>query len=455
MLRARDVASAPVKRAAAQVGVAAIVVAVVGYVAQFLAARWLGPANYAKFAVFWAVLFIIVGCLGGIAQEVIRVSRVMKLRLDAGLTADAGFDRPPRIAVLAVSIGAGAAAVVLLTGAFWGPPTFGADWPRAIALLSLAGILVAGGLSVGGMAAGLARWRTYSLLVIMEGIARLVFFVVAALLVPTVLGFSIAAVLAFVPGILVALLWRPLRHQSFSIRSDTGVGESTTRILRSMAASGLSGVLVIGWPALLSAAADANPRGSTASSLGVLILLVTLTRTPIMVPLTSFQNVLLARFTGLDLRHRRRWVAIGSGLIVVAGGLLAGLAALTVPTLLPLVFGADYQADAGIAAGLAAATAGLGIITLTGIAAITAARHTLYLLGWGIAIAVTLLVLFLAPLPIEWATVLALIAGPLTGAAVQLLALRDPRRAGRGISGQTTGGARSWRRAASQPPGVR
>jgi O-antigen/teichoic acid export membrane protein len=443
------------RRAAAQVGAAAMVVAVAGYVAQFLAARWLGPADYAKFAVFWAVLFVIVGCLGGIAQEVIRVSRVMKLRLDASLTPDPGLGRTPRIGVLAVSIGASTAAVVLLTGLIWGPPTFGVGWPLPIVLLSLAGILVGGALSVGGMAAGLARWRTYSLLVVLEGMARLSFFVVAALLVPTVLGFSIAAVLAFVPGILVALLWRPLRRESFSIRSDTPVGESTTRILRAMAASGLSGVLVIGWPALLSAASHANPRGSTASSLGVLILLVTLTRTPIMLPLTSFQNVLLARFTGLDLRGRRRWVALGAGIIVAAGGLLAGLAALVAPPLLPLVFGADYQADAGVVAGLTAATAGLGIITLTGIAAITAARHTLYLLGWGTAIAVTLFVLFLAPLPIEWATVLALIAGPLTGAAVQVLALRDPRSAERGISGQTTGGARSWRRAASLPPAVR
>jgi O-antigen/teichoic acid export membrane protein len=442
------------KRAAAQVGAAAIVVAVVGYIAQFLAARWLGPASYVKFAVFWAVLFIIVGCLGGVAQEVIRVSRVLKLRLDAGLTPDPGFGRTPRIAALAVSIGACTAAVVLLTGLFWGPPTFGADWPLAIALLALAGILVGGALGVGGMVAGLARWRTYSLLVILEGVARLSFFVVAALLVPTVLGFSIAAVLAFVPGVVVALLWAPLRRESFSIRSDTPVGESTTRILRAMAASGLSGVLVIGWPALLSAASHANPRGSNASSLGVLILLVTLTRTPIMVPLTSFSNALLARFTGLDLHDRRRWVASGAGIIVVASGLLAGLAALVGPPLLPVVFGPAYRADAGIVAGLTAATAALGIITLTGIASLTAARHTVYLLGWCIAIVVTLLVLFLAPVPMEWATVLALVSGPLTGAAVQTVALRHPRSSDRGIS-RRAGGAHAYGRASNLPRAVR
>jgi len=415
------------RRAAAQVGAAAIVVAVAGYVALFLAARGLGPADYTQFAVFWAVLFVIVGSLSGASQEVIRVSRVAKLHRDARLSPELERGPTPRIGVVAVSIGACMSIVVVLSGLLWGPPTFGAGWPVAVALLSLASVFVGGSLSVGGMAAGLARWRTYSLLVILEGVGRTVFFVVAALLVPTVLGFSIAAVLSFFPVLLVAVFSGSLRRESFSIRSDTPVRESTTRMLRAIVAAGISSILVIGWPALLSAAATVNPRGSNAVSLGVLILLVTLTRAPLMVPLTSFQNALVARFTGLDLDGRRRWVGAGTGIIVVASGVLAGLAALIGPPLLPLVFGSQYQASGAIIAALTAATAGLGIITLTGVAAITAARHSLYLLGWGLAITVSCLTLFLAPMPFEWATVLALIVGPLAGAAVQLAALSSVR----------------------------
>ena len=106
--------------------------------------------------------------------------------------------------------------------------------------------------------------------------------------------------------------------------------------------------------------------------------------------------------------------------------MLAALAALLGPPLLLLIFGEAYRADAGIVAALTAAAAGLGIITLTGVAAITAGRHSRYLLGWVVAIVLSLLLLFLAPLPFEWAAVLALIAGPLTGAGVQLGALRSP-----------------------------
>jgi O-antigen/teichoic acid export membrane protein len=416
------------KRAAAQVGAAAVIVAIAGYVAQFLAARWLGPAQYTTFAVFWAVLFIVVGSLSGVGQEVIRASRVSAIARDAEGTGDPHRDHP-RIGVVAITIGTCAAGVVFLTGLIWAPRAFGADWLVPLVLLSLAGVFVSGSLAVGSMFAGLARWRTYSLFVILEGIARITFFGLAALLMPTVLGFSIAAVLAFVPGVLVGLLIGPLRRASFSIRSDSPVGRSTTRILRSMAASSLSSVLVVGWPALLSAAAAVNPRGSTAISLGVLILLVTLTRAPLMVPLTSFQNALVARFTSLQFADRRRWVAVGIGIIVAGSLVLAGLAALLGPPLLPLIFGHGYRTDPGIVAALTGAASGLGIITLTGVAAITSGRHNRYLLGWFVAIVVALAVLFLAPLPFEWATTLALILGPLGGAAVQLSALRTPAAA--------------------------
>ena len=414
------------KRAAAQVGAAAIIVAIAGYVAQFLAARWLGPAHYTTFAVFWSILFILIGTLSGAGQEIIRVSRVSKLRRDAQQTSVRDHTHP-RLAPIAITIGAGTAVVVFLTGLIWAPLAFGAEWLQPLILLSLAGVFVSGTVAVGSTFAGLARWLIYSMMVTLEGVARLVFFLLAALLLPTVLGFSIAAVLAFVPGVLLGLLWPALRHETFSTRSDSPVGLTSTRLLRSMGASTLSSLLVVGWPAILSAAAAANPRGSSAVSLGVLILLVTLTRAPLMVPLTSFQNALVARFTGLGHEERRRWTARGIGLIALGSCVLAGLAAIFGPPLLPLIFGHAYQAGPGIVAALTGAAAGLGIITLTGVVAITSGGHSRYLLGWVVAIVVALLVVFLAPLPFEWATVVALILGPLAGAAVQLGALRQPR----------------------------
>lgn len=413
------------KIAATQVGAATIIVAVAGYAAQFFAARSLGPANYTVFAVFWALLYMLVGALSGAAQEVIRVSRLSKIERDSQPDSKQNAAHP-RIGFVAITTGVSIGFTIFLTGFVWGPGAFGSDWLLQVFLLSLAVVLVSGSVAVNGMLAGLARWRLYSTLAMLEGVARLFFFVIAALFLPNVLGFSLASVLSFVPGLLVGFLWGPLRRDSLAIRSDSLARLSSTRILRSVAAAGLSSVLVVGWPAILSAASVLNPRGSTAVSLGVLILLLSLTRAPLMVPLTSFQNALVARFTGLDPTDRRRWVASGIGIIAVGSCLLAALAALLGPVLLPLIFGNGYQASAAIIAALTAAAAGLGIITLTSVAAITSGRHSSYLLGWMVALAVALAVLFLLPVPFEWATVLALILGPLVGASVQLTAPRRP-----------------------------
>jgi len=137
-----------------------------------------------------------------------------------------------------------------------------------------------------------------------------------------------------------------------------------------------------------------------------------------------FLYAAIPKLTGRGIERWTGFSDLPSGLVKFIGttellgaiGLIVPMATAVIPALTPL------------------AAVGLGIITLTGIASMTAARHTIYLLGWGIAIVVTLLLLFLAPLPIEWATVLALVAGPLAGAAVQSVALRDPGSSDQGQS---------------------
>lgn len=149
------------KRAAAQVGVAASVVAIIGLVALILASRWLGPEEYTRFAVFWALLFVLIGTLGGASQEVIRVARVAKLALDAGIGAKPVGLGTPRIVLVTIIMGVATAVLVLLIGLLVGPWLLGVDWLSTVILLSLAGLLVGGALGVGSTVAGLAQWRTY------------------------------------------------------------------------------------------------------------------------------------------------------------------------------------------------------------------------------------------------------------------------------------------------------
>jgi hypothetical protein len=115
---------------------------------------------------------------------------------------------------------------------------------------------------------------------------------------------------------------------------------------------------------------------------GVVILAVTLTRAPLLVPLTAMQGNLIAHF--VDRRTER-------------------LRALLAPA------------------------APIALLTLTGAAAVAAAQHRAYSLGW-VGATVASVLLLLLPLPLETRTVVALLCGPLIGIAVHLGALARAHR---------------------------
>ena len=234
----------------------------------------------------------------------------------------------------------------------------------------------------------------------------------------------VATVVGFAATLLQPAFDRQTRQQIGAVRHDAPLGVAIGRVLQAMVATGFSGILINGLPVLITAAAAVNSRGATPAGLGVLILLVILTRAPLTVPLSSFQSALIARFTGLDSAGRRRWLGLGVLVILGASVVLAALAALVGPLLLPLVFGAGFEAGPWIIGALTAAASGLGIIALTSAAALAASRHTLYLVGWSVAIVVSLVVLFTIPIAIEWATVAAVAAGPIAGAVVHVAGLR-------------------------------
>lgn len=412
------------KRAAAQVGGAAIIGAIVGYLGQFFAARWLGPAQYADFAVFWGVLFTMQFALGGIPLEVTRLARLEKLQLDLGEKADRSG---PRLIVVMAAISLAASAALLASGPLWAPAVLGVDWWPKLLLLAPVPLLTFPSLAAGGVLAGMARWRAYAAFSIVEGVVRLVLFLLAVVFLPTVLAFCAATVLAFLSTPLVVLAVRRLRDPVAALRSDVPAGATVSRMLRAMLASGLSGVLLNGTAAVLATAAAAVPRGVTPAELGVLVLLVTLTRAPLLVPIAAFQTALIARFTGLEESAKRRWIPAGIGLLAVATAVLAGLAALVGPPLLPILFGDAYVAGPGLFASLVGASFGLAVVTLTGMVTLSESRHTAYLVGWMVAIGATIALVWLLPIAFEWATVIALGVGPLLGAGVHLVAIRRPR----------------------------
>jgi O-antigen/teichoic acid export membrane protein len=400
---------------------ATLVVAVVGYLAQFIAARVLGPAEYATFAVFWSLVFLVTAFFTGLSQDATRVARQAKLALDDTGIWPVAPARPPFLFV-AFGIGLACAVLVALTGALWAP-LVGEAWGTPVLLLAATAVLAAGGSTLSGVLAGMARWGTYSLALMLEPVLRLSAFVVVLAVAPRKQWFSVATVVAIAAWLAFPLAHLRTRVELRQVRTDAPAAVSAVRVVQAMVAAGIGGLLVTGLPALIAAAASANPRGATAAGLGVLVLLVVLTRAPLLLPLASFQNVLIARFTGLQSEARVRLLATTAGLMI-GGSLLVGVfAGFVGPPLLPILFGHQYAASGWLIGALTAAAAGLGAIALTGAAAVATGRNGAYLLGWGLAIILSVAALFLLPLPIEWATVVAVAGGPMLGSVGHLIAL--------------------------------
>jgi hypothetical protein len=103
----------------------------------------------------------------------------------------------------------------------------------------------------------------------------------------------------------------------------------------------------------------------------------------------------------------------------VLGVLLAGVFG---PWLLREGFGADYLASGALLAWLTAAAVAIALLTLTGAAAVAAALHRAYSVGW-VSATVASALLLLLPLGLETRTVIALLCGPVVGIAVHLAAL--------------------------------
>ena len=152
-----------------------------------------------------------------------------------------------------------------------------------------------------------------------------------------------------------------------------------------------------------------------------MILAVTLTRAPLLLPLTAMQGNLIAHF--VDQRAKRFRALLGPATVVIGVGavcvLVAGLAG---PWLLRVGFGPQYRADGALMAWLTLAAISIAVLTLTGAAAVAAALHRAYAAGWiGATVAATLLLLL--PMELEERTVVALLCGPLVGITVHLSAL--------------------------------
>ncbi|MDQ1581487.1 MAG: hypothetical protein QOD05_2262 [Microbacteriaceae bacterium] len=372
-------------------------------------ARTVGPAGYAVFAVFWSALFLIVGVLFGLQQEATRATVETTTRSSAVRSRSSIWVFVACLALVLVLI-------VLTSSVWWATPSLGSTnlalvWP--IALGAGANCLVA---AASGVMAGAQLWRQLAAIISLDGILRAVgVFVVLphthdvfalAWVVIAPFPLSLAIVFASSPRTLIA---RARVHLSYLALLRNS--------LQTMLAASASALLINGFPLILSFFAAPTDQ----HRLGAVILSITLTRAPILVPLMALQSYLVTRFSvrpeGVARLILKLFVAI-----VVVIGVLSIATALWGTELMGTVFGAGFSLPSVVLVSLVASSGLIGALCVTGPAVLARAMHGGYAMGWIVASVVALGVLF-TPLPIESKAVLALSVGPLTGLALHLALL--------------------------------
>jgi O-antigen/teichoic acid export membrane protein len=392
----------------ARVGTATALSALCGYAVLKLAARDLEPIGFSVFGVFWGAFGLVTGAAFGLLQETTREVRA------ASYTAVVGGPRTHAMRVAAL-VGVAAAALIALSSPLWSAHVFVESRWLSVVLLAvgLAGFCLHATLL--GMLAGLNRWTAYGSLMVTDAGLRVVVAVATFLVGWGLVGYLWATVAGAIAW-LIMVIASPATRAAARLLTPGGTATFLRGASHSIAAAGASAVLVMGFPVLLKATS-----GDLGATGGVVILAVTLTRAPLLVPLTAMQGNLIAHF--VDQRTERMRALMKPAAAVTALGLLGVVAAGVVgPWLLRTAFGAEYLADGALLAWLTAAAIAIALLTLTGAATVAAALHRAYSLGW-VSATVVSTALLLLPLDLETRTVIALFCGPLVGIAVHLGAL--------------------------------
>lgn len=409
-----------------------------------IAQRALNGSELTEFLLFWAALFTVTGIITGIQPEITRAvgtartravaDRALANRAASGGAASTEGSAPQgaRVVTVTAALGAIAGALVLVSSPLWAGQQIPHSAAVGVTAMAVGVFLYALQATMSGVTAGEDRWYLFAAVGGLESAGRLILMLAAALMIPSLAGLEVATVVPMGLWLILAFVTVSGRRL-WVARADVPARRLITNILWSFLSSAAAAVLMMGFPNVLKASGAAE---SEPVVLGTLILAISITRSPIMIPLQAFQGVAVSAF--LKQRHRPVAAFIKPAAAVVAVGATGALAAYLVgPLLFRLIYppaaGAEsaYEAAAsGITLGaLVFASALLALMTLSGNMALAVNQHRIYLAGWVVAAAVTLSLAFLIPAPLVPRAIVALAVGPVCGFVVHMVGVALASRA--------------------------
>lgn len=378
----------------------------------WLVPRIIGVAEYTEYAIFWSSLYLVVGALAGIQQEVTRATSA---------TPDPRLAEGHRIARLALVIALTVFGIIVISAVLWGRFVFpdnpaGLVWPLAVGTAAYSLVAV-----VGGSLYGISEWRPIFALLTTDGLLRLVLVGVTLALSGGVVALAWAVVAPFPIALLVLApwVWPRLRGRT---RMDVGYTRLLWNVARTIVAAAAMGLMVSGFPLVLGVTSPGAPSGA----LGLLILSITLIRAPLIVIVMSMQA-----FVVVFLRDRMPifwWsfarielLILGAGLILAALGWVAG------PFVFGILFPGESTPDGWLIALLVVSSALVAGLSAAGAATLARNAHSVYSTGWIVA-ALSTVVALLLPLDLVTRSVTALLVGPAAGLVLYLVFFIRARR---------------------------
>ena len=408
-------------------------------VVTMIAQRALTGSELTEFLLFWSALFTVTGVITGLQPEITRAVGTARTyaAADGVASAHPASDGTPapqgaRVVTVAAALGAVAGALVLVSSPLWAGQQIPHSAAVGVTVMAVGVFLYALQATISGVAAGEDRWYLFATVGGLESAGRLLFMLAVALLIPSLAGLEVATVIPMGLWLILALVTFSGRRL-WVARADVPAGRLTVNILWSFLSSAAAAMLMMGFPNVLKASGAAE---SEPVVLGTLILAISITRSPIMIPLQAFQGVAVSAF--LKQRHRPVAAFIKPAAAVVAVGAVGALAAYLVG---PLLFRLIYPPAAGTESAYEAAASGLSLgalvfasallalMTLSGNMALAVNQHRIYLAGWVVAAVVTLGLAFLLPAPLVPRAVVALAVGPVCGFVVHMVGVSMASRA--------------------------
>lgn len=399
-------------KSALGVGGASIVAAVAGIVILFIASHALSPADNAEFLSFWAALFFVCGVLGGVQAETTRaVGSARRLRpLDGGKVSG----RAP-VLLSGLIVGGCAALVIVALSPVIATYVFPRNTAPVVMALVVTAILFSCHATLAGAAQGMDKWSLFARQVSLEALLRLSGIVAAAAFSLPLVGVELSCLIALTAWIIMAALF-PDGRAALRARADVPLGKLLQNTGHALLSAASSAALIVAFPILLKLTTSQSEYALSAP----ILLAISLTRAPIMVPLQAFQGVALAEVVR---NPRQGWRALKKPLLALLGiGVIGAIAAWLVGPWLMTLFGPAYGVGAWTLAALTFAAALMAILTLLGTLVIGLGSHRAYSAGWITATLVAVAMLLL-PASMELRSILSLSLGPLAGILVHAAAL--------------------------------